>query len=142
VIDLPHEREENEMSEENVEIVRGAYADFNSGNVPGVLGRLADNVEWIEPGGGSSPSGTFNGPDAVGSEVFAAVPEKFDEFSAEPADFTDDGDRVTVTGRFNGKAKSGAELDAAFEHTYELEDGKVTRFENKPDMEAWAAAWS
>ncbi len=130
------------MSEENVELIRGSYADFNSGNIPGVLGRLADNVEWIEPGGGSAPSGTFNGPGAVGSEVFSAVPEKFDEFAAEPADFKDEGDQVIVTGRFEGKAKSGAELDAAFEHDYEIKDGKVTRMENKPDMDAWVAAWS
>jgi uncharacterized protein len=130
------------MSEENVELLRGSYADFNSGNVPGVLARLDDNVEWVEPGGGSAPAGTFNGPDAVANEVFSAVPEKFDEFSAEPEDFKDEGDQVIVTGRFKGKAKSGAELDATFEHDYELKDGKVTRFENKPGMEAWTAAWS
>ena len=130
------------MSEENVEIVRGAYADFNAGNTAGVLGRLDDNVEWIEPGGGTAPSGTFNGPEAVGSEVFSAIPENFDEFSAEPDEFKDEGDQVVVTGRFKGKAKSGAELDAAFEHDYELTDGKVTRMENKPDPDPWAAAWS
>ena len=130
------------MSEENVEIVRGAYADFNAGNISGVLGRLDDNVEWIEPGGGTAPSGTFNGPEAVGSEVFSAIPENFDESSAEPDDFKDEGDQVVVTGRFKGKAKSGAELDAAFEHDYELTDGKVTRMENKPDPDGWAAAWS
>ena len=32
---------------------------------------------------------------------------------------------MIVTGRFKGKAKSGAELDAAFEHDYELTDGKL-----------------
>ena len=99
-------------------------------------------MEWIEPGGGTAPSGTFNGPEAVGSEVFSAIPENFDEFSAEPDDFKDEGDQVVVTGRFKGKAKSGAELDAAFEHDYELTDGKVTRMENKPDPDGWAAAWS
>ena len=70
------------------------------------------------------------------------MPENFDEFSAEPEDFRDEGDSVVVTGRFKGKAKSGAELDASFEHGFEFRDGKVTRFENKPDAEAWASAWS
>jgi ketosteroid isomerase-like protein len=130
------------MSQENVDLIRGSYADFNGGNIPGVLGRLADDVEWIEPGGGSAPSGTFNGPDAVGNDVFSAVPQKFDEFSAEPANFEDEGDQVIVTGRFVGKAKNGAELNAPFEHDYEVKDGKVTRMENKPDPDAWAAAWS
>ncbi len=130
------------MSEENVEIVRGGYDDFNSGNIAGVLGRLEENVEWIEPGGGNAPAGTFNGPDAVGSEVFPRVQENFDEFVCQPTEFTDEGDRVIATGRFTGKNKSGSELDATFEHVWELRDGKIVRLENQVDEEAWAAGWS
>jgi ketosteroid isomerase-like protein len=130
------------MSEENVEIVRGGYEDFNSGNIDGVLGRLDENVEWIEPGGGNAPAGTFNSPDAVGSDVFRPVQENFDAFAATPEDFQDEDDRVIVTGRFTGKNKSGVELDATFEHVYELRNGKIVRLENKPDQEAWAAGWS
>ena len=33
--------------------------------------------------------------------------------------------------------------DAAFEHVYEMKDGKIARFENNiVDQDAWAAAWS
>ena len=130
------------MSEQDVETVRGGYEAFNSGNPGGVIERLDEEVEWIEPGGGNSPSGTFNGPDAVGAEVFPVVGQYFDEFTAEPENFDDQGDRVVVTGRFKGRAKSGAELDAAFEHTYDMKDGKIARLENKVDQEAWTAAWS
>ena len=130
------------MSDENVEVARGGYEDFNSGNIPGALARYDENIEWVEPGGGNAPRGTFDGRDSVGEDVFARVPENFDEFSAEPEDFRDDGDTVVVTGRFKGKAKSGANLDASFEHVFEFRDGKVTRFENKPDADAWASAWS
>jgi ketosteroid isomerase-like protein len=130
------------MSEENVEIVRGGYDDFNSGNIQGVLDNLAGDVEWVEPGGGNAPSGTFTSPDSVRDDVFAKVPENFDEFRADPEDFRDEDDRVVVTGRFKGKAKSGAELDASFEHVYELSGGKITRLENNVDRDAWASAWS
>jgi uncharacterized protein len=130
------------VSEENVEVVRGAYEDFNSGNIEGVLGRYDADIEWVEPGGGNAPSGTFRGRDSVGQDVFATVPQNFDEFSAEPEDFRDEGDTVVVTGRFKGKAKSGAELDASFEHVNEVRDGKVVRFENKVDADAWASGWS
>jgi ketosteroid isomerase-like protein len=130
------------MSEENVDLVRGAYEDFNSGNIPGVIGRYAPDIEWIEPGGGNAPAGTFNGADAVQNEIFATVPENFEEFAAEPEDFKDEGDAVIVTGRFKGKNKSGADLDASFEHVNEIKDGKVARFENKVDQDAWAAGWS
>ena len=130
------------MSEENVELVRSAYDDFNGGNIPGVLARLDAEVEWTEPGGGNSPSGTFRGPGSVGQDVFSTVPENFDEFSAEAEEFRDEGDTVVATGRFKGKAKSGAELDAAFEHVYEVRDGKIARMEAKVDREAWAQGWS
>ena len=93
------------MSEENVEVARGGYEDFNSGNIPGALARYDENIEWIEPGGGNAPSGTFNGRDSVGEDIFATVPENFDEFRAEPEEFRDEGDTVVVTGRFRGKAK-------------------------------------
>jgi hypothetical protein len=42
----------------------------------------------------------------------------------------------------DSRPKSGAELDAAFEQVFEMRDGKVARLENKPDQEAWTAAWS
>jgi uncharacterized protein len=130
------------MSEQDVETVRGAYDAFNSGNPQGVLDTLVEDVEWVEPGGGNAPSGTFNSPQSVGDDVFSAIPQYFDEFTADPDNFDDQGDRVVVTGRFHGKAKSGADLDAAFEHVFEMRDGKVARLENKPDQEAWTAAWS
>jgi hypothetical protein len=131
------------MSQENVDLVRGAYDDFNSGNVDGVIARLNAEVEWIEPGGGNSPSGTFNGPDSVASGVFAKVPENFDEFACTVEEASDEGDTVVVTARFKGRNKSGAEIDTRAEHAWEVREGSLARFENKvADQEAWAKGWS
>jgi ketosteroid isomerase-like protein len=131
------------MSQENVDLVRGGYDDFNSGNVDGVLARFHAQVEWTEPGGGNAPSGTFTGPDSVANEVFAKVQESFDEFTCTVEEARDEGDTVVVSARFKGKNKSGAELDAQGEHVWEVRDGKVARFEmTKIDQEAWAQAWS
>ena len=130
------------MSEQDVATVKAAYGSFNQGDIPAVLATYDDQIEWIEPGGGSAPSGTVTGPDSVAQDVFATVPENFDEFSVDIDEVEDQGDTVVVKGRFNGKNKGGAELDAPFEHRNTMRDGKVTRFENKVDQEAWAAAWS
>ena len=129
------------MPEQDVETIRGAYESFNSGNIEGVLAVLDDDVEWVEPGGGNSPSGTFRGPQSVGQDVFSAVPQNFDEFRADSENFDDRGDTIVVTGRFKGRNKSGAELDSAFTHTYEMKDGKVVKLTNEVD-EGWAAGWS
>jgi uncharacterized protein len=130
------------MSQENVDLVRGGYDDFNSGNIDGVIARLHAEVEWIEPGGGNSPSGTFRGPDSVANDVFAKVPENFDEFTVNVEEASDEGDTVVVTSRFKGRSKSGAELDVRAEQVWEVRDGKIVRTENKPDQEAWATGWS
>jgi ketosteroid isomerase-like protein len=130
------------MSEQDVATVRSAYDNFNQGNIPGVLESYHEDVEWIEPGGGNAPSGTFEGRDEVAGKVFSTVPENFDEFSVEIDDVEDRDGTVVVKGRFKGKNKSGAELDATFEHMNEMKDGKLVRFENKVDAEAWAAGWS
>lgn len=131
------------MADQDVDTIRGAYEAFGRGDVPGVLGILDDGVEWHEPGGGNAPSGTFNGPGAVASQVFEPIQANFDEYSAEPTEFSDEGDRVVVRGRFKGKNKGGAELDTGFEHVFDMSDGKVVHFENKPDdAAAWAAGWS
>jgi len=130
------------MSEQNVELVRGGYDDFNSGNIDGVTGRFDADIEWVEPGGGNAPSGTFRGPESIANEVFAKVPENFDEFAATVEDARDEGDTVVISARFKGRGKSGANLDMTAEHVWEVRDGKIVRFENKLDQEAWAAAWS
>jgi uncharacterized protein len=130
------------MSQENVDLVTGGYDDFNNGNIDGVIERLHAEVEWIEPGGGNAPSGTFKGPASVANEVFATVPENFDEFTCMVEEARDQGDTVVVTARFKGKNKGGAELDTQAEHVWEIRDGKIARFENKVDQEAWARGWS
>jgi uncharacterized protein len=99
------------MSQENVDLVVSAYDDFNGGNIEGVTARFHPQIEWIEPGGGNAPAGTFRGPDSVANDVFSAVPENFDEFTCTVEQANDQGDTVAVTVRFKGKNKSGAELD-------------------------------
>lgn len=130
------------MSQENVDLVRGGYDDFNSGNMDGVLARFHDDIEWVEPGGGNAPSGTFRGRDSVANDVFGSVPQNFDEFTVEVVEAKDEGDTVVVTSHFTGKSKSGAELDARAEQVWEVRGGKIVRTENKPDQEAWARGWS
>ena len=72
------------MAEQDVENLRGAYDSFNAGNPQTVLDLMAPDVEWIEPGGGNSASGTFSGPESVAADVFSTIPANFDEFSVNP----------------------------------------------------------
>jgi uncharacterized protein len=131
------------MSAQDVDTIRAAYEEFAEHDAAAVLDKLDPRVEWVEGGGGDSPSGTFIGPDAVATGVFAVIGANFDEYHADPSEYIDQGNRVLVKGRFTGKNKSGAELDTGFQHIFDMRDGKVVRFENKPDdAEAWIAGWT
>jgi ketosteroid isomerase-like protein len=100
------------------------------------------NIEWNEPGGGRAPSGAFRGPQSVGNDVFSAVPENFEAFTAEPDRFFEAfGDHVVVTGQFRGKPKSGGDMTAGFAHVWQMRDGKTARFHNYVDAAAWAEGW-
>ena len=130
------------MSQENVDLVTQGYDDFNSGDIESLTARFDPEIEWIEPGGGNSPSGTFRGPQSIVDDVFGAVQANFDEFSCTVANADDQGDTVVVTADFKGKNKSGADLDLQGKHTWQVSDGKIVRFEHEIDQEAWAQAWS
>ncbi len=131
------------MSAQDVDTIRTAYEEFAQHDAAAVLAKLDASVEWVEGGGGDSPSGTFIGPDAVASGVFSVIEANFDEYHVDPSEYIDQGDRVVVKGHFSGKNKGGAELDTGFEHVFDMRDGKVVRFENKPDnAEAWIAGWT
>ena len=130
------------MSQQDVQIVRSGYEAFNRQDIPAVLALYDEAIEWTEGGGGRAPAGTFRGPQAVADKVFGLVPANFDEFRADPEQFIDAGEHVVVIGRFRGKAKSGATLDAPFVHVQRMRNGKITRFENYVDAAAWAKAWA
>ena len=130
------------MSQQDVETVRSGYDAFNRKDIPAVLALYDPQIEWIEAGGGRAPSGTFRGPQSVANEVFATVPQNFDDFHAEPEQFIDAGEHVVVVGRFRGRAKSGATLDAPFVHVYRMRNGKAVRFQNYVEATAWARGWS
>ncbi len=129
------------MSRQDVEAMRSAYEAFNRGDIPGALAAFDQQIEWHEPGGGRAPRGTFHGSQSVADDVFATIPQNFDEFRAEPDQFIDAGDHVVVTGRFRGRAKGGQQLDAPFAHVWAMRNGKAARFQNYVDQPTWTRGW-
>jgi uncharacterized protein len=129
------------MSQQDVQTIRRAYEAFNRGDIPAVLDAFDPRIEWVEPGGGRAPAGTFHGAQSVADDVFATVPRNFDEFRAEPEQFIDAAEHVVVVGRFRGKAKGGATFDAPFVHAFRMRNGKAVGFQHYVDVTRWATAW-
>lgn len=126
----------------NTDVIRGAYAAFEVGDVPSVLGVLADDVEWIDAEGFPT-GGTYRGHDAVVQGVFMPLVQDYDGFTVKPEAFVEEGDTVVSVGWYEGRFKAtGKVARARFAHVWTVRDGKVIRFEQIVDSATFNQALS
>jgi hypothetical protein len=121
-------------AEDNVKVIQAIYEAFGRGDVPGLLGHLSADIEWVAPETpGLGVSGTYRGPAGVG-EFFQQLVATED---IEKLDFTDwltGADSVAVVGRVSGKARStGKAFDADFIHYWKVRDDKAVFFRDYLD---------
>ncbi|MET0810171.1 MAG: nuclear transport factor 2 family protein [Thermoleophilaceae bacterium] len=112
------------MSQENVEIVRWAFAYEMYGR-----GDRAQAAAYCAPDFVMNPieEGPSYGLDSIRDNIkqWASAWEDF-EVTAE--EFLDAGDRVVVTARHRGRGReSGVTVDARFYEIYTLRDGTIVR---------------
>ena len=119
------------MSAENVEVVKGIYQAFATGDVPAVVGAMSPDIEWNEAENFPYSDGNpYRGPDAILGGVFARLGSEWDGFAVEPREFIDGGDTVVMTGRYTGTYKStGRAINAQVAHFWTLDGGKVVQFQ-------------
>lgn len=101
------------MSEENIDIARRAYAAFNLAGIEGILDSLDPDIEWRTWERFVREPRVYRGHAGV-REVLRIFTENFDDFSAEPLEFIDAGERVVVPVKLSGRAKGTGE-SASFE---------------------------
>jgi len=127
------------MTQDPVAVVRSAYEAFGRGDIPAALAMMDPAVEWVESDAEAIPTrGTHIGPQQVAENVFATVPQNWEEFAIVPEDFFADGDTVVVRGRVRAVAKgSGRSMNAPFVHVFTIADGKIQRLTNHHDTAVW-----
>jgi ketosteroid isomerase-like protein len=130
------------MSEqENEQIVQAMYAAFQRGDIPGVLDRLAEDIEWRIAGPSELPyAGLHRGRDEVARffETFGQASE-FEVF--EPQEYFSRGDKVVVLGHERQRVKAtGRVVETEWAMVFTLNGGKIARFHNFVDTHAVAAA--
>lgn len=113
-----------------IDVVEGVYEAVGEGDLDRITSALDEDVEWIEPEGGTY-GGTYHGPDEVIENLFAEFGDEWAEFSVEPERYVANGDTVVALVTHHGvHAESGERFDAPIADVWELEDGKVTRFQH------------
>lgn len=113
-----------------IDVVENVYEAVGEGDLDRIAAALDEDVEWIEPEGGTY-GGTYHGPDEVMENLFAELGDEWDEFSVEPERFVVHGNTVVALVTHHGvHAGSGERFDAPIADVWDLEDGKVTRFQH------------
>jgi uncharacterized protein len=116
------------------DIVRGFYDALGRGDVPGVLARLHDQLEWTEAERFPYYSGTWRSPQEVLDKLLIPLARDWDGFSARVHDFIAQGDRVVSLGEYSGTFKAtGKSMTAPFSHVWTVRDGRIARFDMYTD---------
>jgi ketosteroid isomerase-like protein len=128
--------------QENVGVVRDAYAAFQRGDIPGLIGLLTEDVDWWAPGSPEQlpQAGRLSGRAAVGG-FFERLSASEDITHFEPREFIAQGDKVVVTGNYKGRTKpAGRDYDLDWLHVFTVRDGRLAAFREYLDTAALADA--
>ena len=133
------------MSEaQNVTVVQNAYAAFGRGDIPTLLGYMADDIQWhavIGTGKHVPFSGERKGKAAV-AEFFKLVADSEDFQQFEPREFVAQGDKVVALGHYRAVTKTtGKAFESDFVMVFTLRGGKVATFQEFTDSAGINAAF-
>lgn len=95
------------MGEQSVDVVRGVYEAFGHGDMPAVLGAMADDIEW-HVSEGMPYGGVYHGGEAVAQNVFGPITQDIPDFAVKPEEFIASGDAVAAVVRYTGTGRQPA----------------------------------
>src|SRR4051812_40081322 len=99
------------MSDDNVDVLRNAYAAFARRDIDAVLSNLDENVEWTTPI--MLPSGaTYHGHRGVRA-FLEGLSAAWERVAVEPEEFIDAGDTIVVVVRELSSGPGGSTLTRA-----------------------------
>jgi ketosteroid isomerase-like protein len=128
------------MSDENVELVRGAIDAFNRGDLEWLLERIDDDFvfDWTRSRG--PLAAIYRGPDGL-TEFLREQWETFESFVMEPSEFIDRGRYVVVPNTVDVQGRDGIEAPAETNHVFTLEpNGRVSRVTMYQELDEALAA--
>ena len=131
----------SENASSNAQTVQAMYAAFGSGDLPALLEKVTDDVEWNMSGPASVPyAGDRHGKDGV-MAFFAAHAGSFKLTKFEVLSITAEGDHVAVSGYEEGEALStGKTFANPWAMHFTFRDGKVSSFRTYEDTAALVEA--
>jgi ketosteroid isomerase-like protein len=129
------------MTQENVEIVRRAFAAASEGSgVEELMPYLDPGIEWTTTGAFLEPA-TYRGHEGV-RHYFGLMENEFEDLRNEAEELIAAGEQVVVCSRVSGRGRrSGARVELLLHSVGSVRDGKIVRVRNYPSKaEALEAA--
>jgi len=118
------------MSQENVEIVRTAFAAFDRGDIDGVLRLCDEDIVITQPADLPGFPHEQHGHRGV-VEAIALWPEQWDDYQIETLKIAAaPGGKVFATTRTRGRGKqSGVEVQMEFSFVFTVRDAKISEWQ-------------
>jgi uncharacterized protein len=127
-------------TQENVQIVKDAFAALGRGDKQGLLALSAEDIEWIIPGEGWPLAGTHRGHAEL-ADLFQKASEVVETSFPEPPEFVAQGDRVLVVGFSKGRVKAtNRTFEDHFVFAVTVRNGKLTNIREYVNTQALARA--
>ena len=131
------------MSEQdNIEVMKQAYAAFNSGDISKVLGMFGDDIvfKW-PPVEGVGWTKTWRGKDEL-DQFFEELGAAEDVEEAAPEQFIAQGDKVVVPFLFRSRVKAtGRPNNVRVVQVFTLRDGNIQEVDSFLDTAALSEAY-
>ena len=125
--------------EKNIQTVKDFFAAIGRGDREALLALVAEDIEWIIPGGDWPLAGTRHGHAGLADLLETA--SKTIETSTEPREFIAQGDRVLVVGFATGKVKATKKtFEDHFVFAITVRDGRLKNIREYIDTQALARA--
>ena len=107
-------------------IVSSFYDKLQAGDIPGALGLMAPDIEWITMW---HYKVVGRGPACVVEGLFMPLMAEWLSFELAPTEFITDGDTVVSLGIFKGiHGATGERVAARYAHAWTVKDRVITRF--------------
>jgi ketosteroid isomerase-like protein len=117
----------------NLGIIQAHYAASARQDTAAMMADVSPDVRWTEMAGFPC-AGTWVGPQQVIDNVFAVLGSAWQGYQFKLESLIDGGDRIVATGNYHGSYRAtGKSMVARVAHVWQLEQGKIVKFEQFTD---------
>lgn len=124
----------------NYEVIKAHYAGSDRKDLAAMMAPITEATAWTEMAG-FPYAGTYVGSDAIIAGVFARIGADWEGYTLTLEKLVDGGDTIVGIGTYSGTfRKTGKSMSARVVHVWDMDDGKVVRFEQFTDTKLVAEA--